>query len=57
MSSLNFSLSCIEHEKSFITSRPGRKSNELRREKTGLRGFRTGLTQTDLYSHRKELEA
>ena len=27
------------------------------REKTGLRGFRPGLTQTDLYKHRKELEA
>ena len=30
---------------------------EPRREKTGLRGFRLGLTQTGLYSHRKELEA
>ena len=30
---------------------------EPRREKTGLRGFRPGLTQTDLYKHRKELEA
>ena len=26
---------------------------EPRREKTGLRGFRPGLTQTNLYSHRK----
>ena len=32
-------------------------SYEPRREKTGLRGFRPGPTQTDLYSHRKELEA
>ena len=31
--------------------------NEPPREKTGLRGFRPGLTQTDLYKHRKELEA
>ena len=30
---------------------------EPRREKTGLRGFRTGPTQTDLYKLRKELEA
>ena len=30
---------------------------EPRREKTGLRGFRPGLTQTELYSHRKRLEA
>ena len=30
-------------------------SIEPRREKTGLRGFRPGLTQTDLYSHRSRL--
>ena len=30
---------------------------EPRRKKTGLRGFRQGLTQTDLYSHRCGLEA
>ena len=30
---------------------------EPRREKTGLWGFRPGLTQTDLYSHRSRLEA
>ena len=30
---------------------------EPRREKTGLRGFRPGLTQTDLYKLRKEPEA
>ena len=30
---------------------------EPRREKTGLRGFRPGPTQTDLYKHGKELEA
>ena len=29
----------------------------LRREKTGLWGFQSGLTQTGLYSHRKRLEA
>ena len=30
---------------------------EPRREKTGLRGFRPGPTQTGLYSHRRWLEA
>ena len=30
---------------------------EPRREKTGLRGFRPGPTQTGLYKLRKELEA
>ena len=30
---------------------------EPRCEKTGLRGFRLGLTQTGLYSHRRWLEA
>ena len=32
-------------------------SNEPRSEKTGLRGFRPGPTQTGLYSHRRWLEA
>ena len=31
--------------------------NGPRCEKTGLRGFRPGLTQTGLYSHRRWLEA
>ena len=31
--------------------------SEPRREKTGLRGFRQGLTQTGLYSDRSRLEA
>ena len=30
---------------------------EPRREKTGLRGFRPGLTQTNLYIHRRRIEA
>ena len=30
---------------------------EPRLEKSGLRGFRPGLTQTGLYSHRSRLEA
>ena len=30
---------------------------EPRHEKTGLRGFRPGPTQTSLYSHRRWLEA
>ena len=29
----------------------------LRLEKSGSQGFRPGLTQTSLYSHRKELES
>ena len=33
------------------------QSIEPRREKTGLRGFRPGPTQTGLHKHRKELEA
>ena len=33
------------------------KPNEPRCEKTGLRGFRPGLTQTRLHSHRIKLEA
>ena len=32
-------------------------SFEPQREKNRLRGFRPGLTQTGLYSHRKELES
>ena len=36
---------------------PTEMMNEPRCEKTGLRGFRPGLTQTWLYSHRKWLEA
>ena len=34
-----------------------RKIIEPRREKTGLRGFRPGPTQTGLYSLRSRLEA
>ena len=34
-----------------------RADNELRREKTCLRGFRPGPTQTGLYSHRRWLGA
>ena len=30
---------------------------EPRRQKTGLRGFRPGLTQTDLYSPRSSIKA
>ena len=32
-------------------------TNEPRREKADLWGFRPGLTQTDLYCHRSRLEA
>ena len=34
-----------------------RQTIEPRSEKTGLRGFRPGLTKTGLYSHRRCLEA
>ena len=34
-----------------------RELDEPRCEKTGLRGFRPGLTQTGLYSQRRWLEA
>ena len=34
-----------------------RSGNEPRSEKTGLRGFRPGPTQTGLYSHKRRLEA
>ena len=33
------------------------KTIEPRCEKTGLRGFRSGPTQTGLYSHRRWIEA
>ena len=33
------------------------EKNEPRCEKTGLRGFRPGPTQTGLYNHRRWLEA
>ena len=32
-------------------------ANELPREKTGLRGFRPGVTQISLYIHRGRLQA
>ena len=34
-----------------------RVTAQMRNEKTGLRGFRPGLTQTGLFSLRKRLEA
>ena len=47
------------YEFSFTTTRISSmdNTNEPRREKTGLRGFRPGPTQTGLYKLRKELEA
>ena len=36
----------------YFLEQPSRKY-EPRREKTGLRGFRPGATQTGLYSHRR----
>ena len=57
-------LSRLEHENRFITSGLGVDRQpvvpvvvEPRREKTGLRGFRPGPTQTGLYSHTRWLEA
>ena len=40
-----------------VSSQTSFKMIEPRRDKTGLWGFRPGLTQTDLYSHRSRLEA
>ena len=45
-----------ECDRSACSEEPGRHTVP-RREKTGLRGFRPGLTQTNLYSHRSRLEA
>ena len=42
---------------SCIMKEPSLARYEPRRERTGLRGFRPGPTQTDLYSHRNGLEA
>ena len=42
---------------SFIVDSYRPRLNEPRCEKTGLRGFRPGPTQTGLYSHRRWLEA
>ena len=39
-----------------IVPLPGSTINEPRSEKTGLRSFRSGPTQTGLYSHRRWLE-
>ena len=47
----NYKYTCM------YADRSAQLENEPRREKTGLRGFRPGPTQTDLYQLRKELEA
>ena len=45
---------CSGHAKRMVVYR---LSFESRREKTGLRGFQPGPTQTGLFSHRSRLEA
>ena len=62
--SMNFSrtTSCFASLQTIVTERdcakiPRQSRNEPRYEKTGLRGFRPGLTQTRLYSYRRWLEA
>ena len=40
-----------------VMEQVGGALDEPQREKTGLRGFRPGPTQTNLYSHRSRLEA
>ena len=45
------------HRSSFTSQPDSPETIEPRREKTGLRGFRPGPTQTGLYKLRKELEA
>ena len=44
-------------DQSIRCQHPNKNINEPRCEKTGLRGFRPGPTQTGLYSHRRWLEA
>ena len=50
ISHMGFNTSCLKFGIVLTLSEP-------RREKTGLRGFRPGPTQTGLYKLRKELEA
>ena len=45
-----------DYNSSFALRAVELKTYEPRCEKTGLRGFRPGLTQTGLYSHRRWLE-
>ena len=57
---LNLLIKCIKpHNKANVrhVSKFCISLNEPRREKTGLRGFRPGPSQTGLYKLRKELEA
>ena len=43
--------------KTYFTDKTSFAPNEPRCEKTGLRGFRPGPTQTGLYNHTRWLEA
>ena len=55
--SLHVSLVVLLNEGKMIEQETYSRLYEPRREKTGLRGFRPGPTQTGLYKLRKELEA
>ena len=48
---------CVSKKDKSVIVRMKDEHIEPRREKTGLRGFRPGPTQTGLYKLRKELEA
>ena len=47
----------ISHVNCHVVHLDNMRIPKLRREKTGLQGFRPGLTQTDLYSHRSGTKA
>ena len=52
---VNHTLMLLRHGVNYVAALSF--SFEPRSEKTGLRGFRPGPTQTGLYSHRRWLEA
>ena len=54
---LMFGSVCYSARVGIVSSQLSYITNEPQHEKTGLLGFRPGLTQTSLYSHRKGLEA
>ena len=60
MSRINFMLSLVKYQTSFDSNYFDIYEElkfEPRFEKTGLRGFRPGPTQTGLYNHTRSLEA
>ena len=49
----------VRHKPMYVATEAGKLETlyEPRSEKTGLRGFRPGPTQTGLYNHRRWIEA